>query len=123
MDTRDELGSQVDAMIHYICRLAPEVQVEYIPDIFEDEHANLEVYPPLSWDDERCLDLQEEIGAQVVDVHVKSGYLIGVYVYMPEQQIAKAQQELEKARKKQHKAQKILAEAERLGLYRTTGVE
>ena len=42
-------------------------------------------FTPISWDDEHCLDLQEKIGEYIIDVLLDTGFLILVYVYMPEQ--------------------------------------
>jgi hypothetical protein len=126
----DELDRQISEMVDHIMSLVPEARVEVTGDIFEDEHANLEVYPPLDWDEERCLDLQHEISKRVVDIHVDTGYFIAVYVYLPEQQVEKAKQERVKARydqalaqERQKLAEKVLSEAQELGLYRPTGVD
>jgi hypothetical protein len=117
------LDRQVQTLMKYIYILEPDVQVKRQDILYEDEHANLKVYPPLSWDEDRCLELQHKIAERASDMHQETGYLILVFVYTPEEQIFQAQQELEQARKKQHNAQKILAEAERLGLYRASGAE
>lgn len=119
----EELDRQVLGLINYTYSIAPEVQVLREDIIYEDEHANLQVYPPLSWDEDRCLELQHEIAERAVDIHLESGYLILVYVYTPEEQIFLAQRELEQARQKQQRAEKVLSEAQELGLYRAVGKE
>ncbi len=91
MDTgSSELNTLVGSMMGHVRSLAPDVQVRFNPAVYEDERANIDVLPPLDWNDERCLDLQEEIGVHVVDMLIETGYLIGVYVFTPEQQLAEA---------------------------------
>jgi hypothetical protein len=123
MSNTADLDVQVELMMNYISELEPDVRVKFNPRIYEDEHANINVYPPLSWDDDRCLDLQEKIGAHIVDVLLDTGFLILVYVYMPEQQIAAAQRERELAEKalksveqRREAAEQLLAQAKELGL-------
>lgn len=94
-----DLDVQVELMMDYISGLEPDVRIKLNPRICEGEYANISVYPPLSWDDERCLDLQERIGDRVVDALIDTDLLISVYVYMPEQQIAEARREQELAEK------------------------
>ncbi len=104
-----ELRKQVDAMMTYVRDLAPEVIVRFTGVIYEDEDANLEVYPPLSWDEDRCLDLQHRIAQHGVDVLMETGYLILVSVRAWEQQIAEAKHE-------RAQADKVLQRASALGL-------
>jgi hypothetical protein len=52
MESKAELRYQIYELTDYILDLASEARVEYKPVICEDEHANLSVYPPLSWDEE-----------------------------------------------------------------------
>ena len=68
-----DLNSQIQAMVEFVRDLAPEVRVEHANVIYEDEHANLKVYPPLTWDEDRCLALQHRIAEKVMDVHIASG--------------------------------------------------
>lgn len=104
-----ELRKQVDVMMTYIRDLAPEVVVQFTGIIYEDEDANLQVYPPLSWDEDRCLDLQHRIAQHSVDVLLETGYLILVNVRTQEQQISEAKRE-------RAKADKVLRRASALGL-------
>jgi hypothetical protein len=120
---KDELDRQIQALCEFIYTLSPEVRVERDEAIYEDEHANLQVIPPLSWDEDRCLEFQHKIAERATDIHMDTGYFILVYVYTPEEQIFLAQRELEQARQKQHRAEKVLSEAQELGLYRPTGVD
>ena len=48
-----DLNSQIQAMVEFVRDLAPEVRVEHANVVYEDEHANLKVYPPLTWDEDR----------------------------------------------------------------------
>lgn len=111
-----ELDRQIQTMTEYIYPLAPEVRVEDTNIIYEDENANLDVYPPLTWDEKRCLDFQHQIADRVVDVLVESGYLILVHVYTPEEQIAKARRELALAQRQQAEANQFLVQAAALGM-------
>ena len=49
---KTELDFQIQKMMDFIHSLSPEVRVEYTDVIYEDENANLKVYPPLTWDKE-----------------------------------------------------------------------
>lgn len=122
-----DLNSQIQAMAEFVRDLAPEARVEHANVIYEDEHANLKVYPPLTWDEDRCLALQHRIAEKVMDVHVDSGFLILVYVYTPEQQIAqarqrrdRAEQELVLAQRRHAEADRVLREAAALGMLDST---
>jgi hypothetical protein len=117
------LDAQVELMMNYIHDLEPDVRLKFNPQVYEDEHANISVYPPLLWDDEHCLNFQEKIGDRVIDVHLDSGFLILVYVYMPQQQVAEARRERELAEKtlkateqRRAEAEQVLTEAKALGL-------
>jgi len=111
-----ELNQQVRAMIEFIHSLSPQVRVEHTNIIYQDEHANLKVYPPLTWDEEQCLDLEEQIAERVVDVLVDSGYLILAHVYTLEEQIAQARRELAETERRKVKVGRFLAQAAALGL-------
>lgn len=112
----EELIEIVQKLIRSIQQLAPEARVQEIDEIFEDEHANLEVYPPLYWTVNQCRSLQRKIMDRVVDNHLKTGYLVLVYVCTPEQQITDARRELVRARKDLRAAEHVLEEAKALGL-------
>ena len=112
----DELSELIQALKLSIKELSPDVCVSETDEIFEDEHANLEVYPPLTWTNEQCRALQRQIAAQASDMHIDTGYLILVYVCTPEQQVAEAQLELVRVKKKIQSAEKVLIEAAALGL-------
>ena len=111
-----KLEDQTQAVIDYIHTLTPEVRIEQRNVIYQDEDANLDIYPPLTWDEERCLDFQEQISEYLVDVLIDSGYLILVYVYTPEQQIAKARRELTRTEQRQIQLGQFLGQAAALGL-------
>ena len=122
-----DLNSQIQAMVQFAHDLAPEVRVEHANVIYEDEHANLKVYPPLTWDEDRCLALQQRVSERAVDIHLDSGYLILVYVYTPEQQIeqarqrrGRAEQELVLVQRRHAEADRILREAAALGMLDST---
>lgn len=119
----DELIDLVDEMSDYIMSLAPDVRVVKTGETFEDEHANLEVYPPLAWSEPQCRGLQLRISERAVDVHMETGYLILTYVCTPAQQVAEASLVLGRAAQHIQKAERVLAEARSLGLYRVESEE
>ncbi len=116
----DELIELIQAMKAHIKELSPDVCVVETDEIFEDEHANLEIYPPLTWTNEQCRALQRQIAAHAADVHMDTGYLMLVYVVTPEQQVTEAQLELVRVKQKIQSVEKILAEAEQIGLLKPT---
>jgi len=116
MEREAELRITIHLLTDYILQLAPEAFVEEEHVIYEDEHANLEVYPPLTWDEEQCMDLQEKIGERVSDLHVETGFLVLVYVVSPLQQVAEVQRELIQLKQRERTIEKKLAEAAALGL-------
>ena len=105
----------IQKMINYIYMLAPDVRVEHIPVIYGDEDANLKVYPPLTWSEQQCDELEDKIGEHVVDVLVEAGYLILVGIYTPEEQVTKMRQKLALAQQQQAQASQFLAQAAALG--------
>ncbi len=123
MEPKAELRHTISELSDYILDLAPDVRVEDEATVYEDEHANLSVYPPLSWDEAQCGQLQDRIGDRVSDLHIDTGYLILVYVVTPEQQIEEAQSALRRTEKQTQKAERVLAEARSLGLYRVESEE
>jgi hypothetical protein len=115
-----ELHSLIDELTAFIQDLAPEVRVEYENFIFTDEDANLSVFPPLSWDDERCWALQQKITEHAVERHLETGYLILASVYTPAQQVTEIQSELAKSKQRVEVLENALSEAEALGLFQST---
>jgi hypothetical protein len=114
MDMSLEL--QIEDLVSFINELAPEVRVERENVIYEDEHANLKVYPPLTWDEDRCFRIQDRIAERVVDALIDTGYLILVGVYTPQQQIELARQRSATARKQWQAADQVLRQAAVVGL-------
>jgi hypothetical protein len=58
MKPQVELDRLVKQVTEYIEDLASDIRIEYEPVIYED--ANLSVYPPLSWSEDRCLDFHRK---------------------------------------------------------------
>ena len=110
------LEHQIEGLASFIARLTPEVRVEREAVIYEDEHANLKVYPPLTWDEDRCFELQDRIAERVVDILMDTGYLILVGVYTPQQQIELARQKSATARNQWQAADQVLRQAAVVGL-------
>ncbi len=123
MEREAELRRAIHTLTEYILVLAPEVCVRDESVIYEDEHGNLEVYPPLTWDEEQCMDLQEKIGERVSDLHLETGFLILVYIVTPLQQVVEAQQELARIKQKEKCIEKTLAEAVALGLLKVESTQ
>ena len=113
---RDDLLMQIDALTEQIKKMAPEAQIHLTGETFEDERANLEVYPPLSWTEQECRNLQREISGIGVDILLDTGYLILVYVCKPEQLVIEAEHRLKRAKQEVEAAEQILAEAYTLGI-------
>ena len=93
----------------YIKELCPEAKIRVSRDVYETEDAGVFVYPPLDWDEDRCLDLEFKLAERSVDVLDDYGYHILAYVLEPMMQLQEAQHQ-------QEEAAQILAEAERLNL-------
>ncbi|MGQ9627667.1 MAG: hypothetical protein ACUVV0_12285 [Anaerolineae bacterium] len=98
MKTLDRLLAEFQS---YIKELCPEARIETSTDVYETEDADIFVYPPLNWDEDRCLELELKLAEKSVEALDDWGYNILVYVYEPEQQLAEAAQ-------KQREAAKIL---------------
>ncbi len=117
MEPKAELRKIIYELTDFILDLAPEARVKHESVIYTDEHANLTVYPPLDWNEEKYDALQEMISERVSDLHFETGYLILVDVLEPEQQVAEAERHLQEARAAVQAAEKILAEAQQIGLW------
>jgi len=100
VECKAHLRSVIYQMMDYISDLAPEVRVEDENVRYESEHANLAVYPPLSWTEDQCDELQTRIGERITDLNIETGYLILVGVYSPVEQVAEMQRELAVTQKK-----------------------
>ena len=118
MECKAHLRSVIYQMMDYISDLAPEVRVEDENVRYESEHANLAVYPPLSWTEDQCDELQTRIGERITDLNIETGYLILVGVYSPVEQVAEMQRELAVTQKKIKSLEARLSEAESIGLLR-----
>jgi hypothetical protein len=123
MKPQVELDRLVKQVTEYIEDLASDIRIEYEPVIYEDEDANLSVYPPLSWSEDRCLDFQSQITEYTTELHLNTGYIISVYVLTPAQQVDEAQRELAKAEQRLASLRHLLCEAQTLGLMQTAKVE
>ena len=65
----------------FIQSLCPEATIQVIRDVYEDEDANIAVYPPPDWSDEQRDALEERLSERSVDILLKVGYclLVGVH--------------------------------------------
>ncbi len=116
MDAKIYARSLIYRMMDYIRVLAPEVRVIDEGVSYECELTNLAVYPPLSWTEEECDELQEKIGEQITDINVETGSLILVRVYSPIEQVAEMQHELVVTQEKMKSLETRLQEAAEIGL-------
>lgn len=123
MECKAELRAIIYQMIAHITELAPAVHVVDEEFTYECERANLAVYPPLSWTEDQCDELQLKIGERISDVNVETGYLILVGVRSPIEQVAEVQRELAATKKRIKILEERLSEAEALGLGRATQIE
>lgn len=112
----DDLLLEIDKLREQIRGLAPEVDVQLTGEVFEDESANLEVYPPLSWTEQQCRELQYKTSDLAIDLLLETGHLVLVYVCKPEQLVIEAEHRLKRARQEVEAAERILAEAYTLGI-------
>jgi hypothetical protein len=112
-----EIERLVEQVEEFIDDLIPGARIKRETAPYSGEDARLSVYPPLSWDEEQCLEMQTQISSHTVDIHLDTGYVISVYVYMPAQQVTEAQRHLQEARAAVQAAEKILAEAQQIGLW------
>ncbi|MCE7989338.1 MAG: hypothetical protein DYG89_49930 [Caldilinea sp. CFX5] len=116
MDANRYARSLIYRMMDYIKALAPEVRVIDEGVAYECELTNLAVYPPLSWTEEECDELQEKIGEQITDINVETGSLILVRVYSPMEQVAEIEHELVITQEKIKSLETRLQEAAAIGL-------
>lgn len=110
------LEQKIRELTEFIYDLAPEVFVERKDVIYEDEHANLKIYPPLSWEDQQCFELQHAIAGQSLEILLESGYMLQAYVYTAGEQVQEAQNKLVQAHQQEEAARLLLAKAANLGL-------
>ena len=111
-----QVRGEINRIIDFIYHIAPDVRVVNSGDIYESERANLDVYPPLQWSEDQCLELQSLITEQLVETLINYGYLILAYVHTAEQQVQIAQAELESATRTALSARKVLSTARDLGI-------
>lgn len=116
MDAKVYARSLIYRMMDTIRVLAPEARVIDEGISYECELTNLAVYPPLSWTEEECDELQEKIGEQITDINVETGSLILVRVYSPLEQVAEMQHELVVTQEKIKTLETRLQEAAAIGL-------
>lgn len=64
----------------FIKQLCPEASIKISEEPLEDEDAMITVYPPATWSNEQCNDLEERLAEKSVDILLETGYslLVGV---------------------------------------------
>ncbi|MEJ2555609.1 MAG: hypothetical protein P8186_05165 [Anaerolineae bacterium] len=100
----DALEQSLAELIGYIKELCPGARLRITGNRFEDEDANIDIYPPLDWTLDQLDELEEKIGDRKLDILIERGHFIHTFVYEPEQQI-------EEAFRQKADAERVLAEA------------
>ena len=106
----EALEQSIAELVSYTKELCPDAQLRISGNRFEDEDANIDIYPPLDWTMVQLDELEEKIGEKKLDILVERGHFIHTFVYEPEQQI-------EEALRQKAEAERVLAEAK--GRYQT----
>ncbi len=100
----ETLEQSIAELVSYIKALCPDARLRVTGNRFEDEDANIDVYPPFDWTFDQLDELEEQIGDKKLDILVERGYYVHTFVYEPEQQI-------EEALRQKAEAERVLAEA------------
>ena len=80
---RPDLERLITDFCLFIKDLCPEASISVTKDVFEDEDANIDVYPPSSWTDEQSYALHDHLAEKSVEILRKTGYLILAGVFEP----------------------------------------
>ena len=100
------LEQSIVELVGYIKGLCPDARLRITGRRFEDEDANIDIYPPLDWSLNQLDELEAKIGDKKLDILMERGHFIHTFVYEPEQQIAEALRQ-------KAEAERVLAEASR----------
>jgi len=100
----ETLEQSIAELVGHIKAICPDARLRVTGNRFEDEDANIDIYPPLDWTLDRLDELEEMIGDKKLDILLERGHFIHTFVYEPEQQI-------EEARRQKAEAERVLAEA------------
>ena len=100
----EAVEQSIAELVGHIRALCPDAQLRVTGNRFEDEDANIDVYPPLNWTLEQLDELEAKISEVKLDILLERGHFIHTFVYEPEQQI-------EEARRQKVEAERVLAEA------------
>jgi hypothetical protein len=100
----EALEQSIAELVSYIKELCPDARLRVTGNRFEDEDANIDIYPPLDWTLSQLDELEEKIGDRKLDILTARGHFIHTFVYEPEQQI-------EEALRQKAEAERVLAEA------------
>ena len=100
----ETLEQSIAELVSYIKALCPDARLRVTGNRFEDEDANIDIYPPLSWTLNQLDELEEKIREVKLDILLEGGHFIHTFVYEPAQQI-------EEARRQKVEAERVLAEA------------
>lgn len=67
----------------FIKERCPEASISVTKDVFEDEDADIDVYPPSSWTEEQAYALHDQLAEKSVQILRETGYLILAGVFEP----------------------------------------
>jgi len=100
----EAVEQSIAELVGHIKSLCPDARLRVTGNRFEDEDANIDIYPPLDWTMAQLDELEEKIGEVKLDILLERGHFIHTFVYEPEQQI-------EEALRQKAEAERVLAEA------------
>jgi hypothetical protein len=100
----EAIEQSIAELVGHIKALCPDARIRVTGNRFEDEDANIDVYPPLDWTLDQLDELEEEIAEKKLETLLERGHFIHTFIYEPEQQV-------EEALRQKAEAERVLAEA------------
>ena len=100
----EALERSIAELVSFIKESCSDGRLRVTGNRFEDEDANIDIYPPLDWTSEQLDELEERIGSKKLGILIERGHFIHTFVYEPEQQV-------EEAIRQKAEAERVLAEA------------
>ena len=100
----EAIEQSIAELVGHIKALCPDARLRVTGNRFEDEDANIDVYPPLNWTLYQLDELEEKIADKKLDILIERGHFIHTFVYESEQQVEEALRLLAEA-------ERVLAEA------------
>jgi hypothetical protein len=100
----EAIEQSIAELVGYIKALCPDARLRVTGNRFEDEDANIDIYPTLDWTMDQLDELEEEIAEKKLEILIERGHFIHTFVCEPEQQV-------EEALRRKADAERVLAEA------------